>query len=335
IRRHDYLVNLLQTAVETLLFYHPAVWWVSREIRMEREHACDDLAVAACGDVLMYARTLAELEEMRASAAPQLAVAANGGSLLARVRRLLETPSQSPHRPTAWLASVIALIAVFSVWASAHTRLRAGDVASAAIERLREAYLSTEKNPASAGCPAHAAANHAGDAALTITDPRPIRVDIRADGAVSPQAEIADAAAAASQQPGESITPPTPLATQAPQTPEAPQTPPATPAPDAPDTSEPPDDDNTPRARQSQSAHMDYIDELAALGLTNLTIDQLIEMKSHGVTSDFIRGLRGAGYNVTKPSTLIALRDHGVTAAYVKEMSSLGFNNLSLEALIA
>jgi bla regulator protein BlaR1 len=50
IRRHDYLINLFQVAVETLLFYHPAVWWVSRQVRIEREHACDDLAVAVCGD---------------------------------------------------------------------------------------------------------------------------------------------------------------------------------------------------------------------------------------------------------------------------------------------
>ena len=46
IRRHDYLINLLQSLIETLLFYHPAVWWVSRQIRREREHCCDDLAVA-------------------------------------------------------------------------------------------------------------------------------------------------------------------------------------------------------------------------------------------------------------------------------------------------
>ena len=62
VRRHDYLVNLLQTAVETLLFYHPAVWWVSHRMRVEREHCCDDLAVAACGDAVRYARALAELE---------------------------------------------------------------------------------------------------------------------------------------------------------------------------------------------------------------------------------------------------------------------------------
>ena len=50
IRRHDYLVNLLQTLVETLLFYHPAVWWLSRRIRIERENCCDDLGGGVCGD---------------------------------------------------------------------------------------------------------------------------------------------------------------------------------------------------------------------------------------------------------------------------------------------
>src|SRR5882724_2008348 len=92
IRRHDYLVNLLQTTVETLLFYHPAVWWVSQQVREEREHCCDDLAVAVCGDVLTYARALAELEHLR-SFSPQLAVAANGGSLLRRIQRLVGSPA--------------------------------------------------------------------------------------------------------------------------------------------------------------------------------------------------------------------------------------------------
>ena len=65
IRRHDYLVNLLQTLVETLLFYHPAVWWLSRRIRAERENCCDDLAVSLCGDPVAYAAALAELEDLR------------------------------------------------------------------------------------------------------------------------------------------------------------------------------------------------------------------------------------------------------------------------------
>src|SRR5256886_15948312 len=58
VRRYDYLVNLVQSAIEILLFYHPAVRWVSRRVREEREHCCDDLAVAVCGDAHLYARAL-------------------------------------------------------------------------------------------------------------------------------------------------------------------------------------------------------------------------------------------------------------------------------------
>ena len=98
IRRHDYLVNLLQTLVETLLFYHPAVWWLSRRIRIERENCCDDLAVSLCGDPCTYARALADLEALRGPAR-SLAMAANGGSLLQRVRRLLGAPTSRRTRP--------------------------------------------------------------------------------------------------------------------------------------------------------------------------------------------------------------------------------------------
>jgi beta-lactamase regulating signal transducer with metallopeptidase domain len=106
VRRHDYLVNLLQTAVETLLFYHPAVWWVSAQIRRERENCCDDLAVAVCGNKLSYARALVDLEGLRAS--PRLALAATGGSLSKRVRRLI---GGAPGRPSRrfWVAGVLAL----------------------------------------------------------------------------------------------------------------------------------------------------------------------------------------------------------------------------------
>jgi Zn-dependent protease with chaperone function len=93
IRRRDYLVNLLQRMAETLLFYHPAVWWVSRQIRLERELCCDDIAVAASGDAVTYARALAGLESQR-SPRMTAAVAANGGFLVNRVRRLFD-PSQT------------------------------------------------------------------------------------------------------------------------------------------------------------------------------------------------------------------------------------------------
>jgi uncharacterized protein (TIGR03435 family) len=88
IRRHDYLVNILQSVAESLLFYHPAVWWVSGHIRTERELCCDDVAVSVSGDALTYARALAQLESYR-PVHLGAAFAANGGSLPDRIARLL------------------------------------------------------------------------------------------------------------------------------------------------------------------------------------------------------------------------------------------------------
>ena len=117
IRRHDYLVNLLQTVVETLLFYHPAVWWLSHRIRVERENCCDDLAVSLCGDPVAYAAALAELEGLRSSNRT-LALAATGGSLLQRVKRLLGAPSHAGRAP-GWLAAGLAVLVLSVLSASA------------------------------------------------------------------------------------------------------------------------------------------------------------------------------------------------------------------------
>jgi GWxTD domain-containing protein len=88
IRRFDYLVNVLQRAVEGLLFYNPGVWWISRVVRDERENCCDDVAVRVSGNAHAYAVALAALEQNRWSGR-ELAVAATGGSLVKRIRRLL------------------------------------------------------------------------------------------------------------------------------------------------------------------------------------------------------------------------------------------------------
>lgn len=88
LRRVDYLANLVQTAIETLLFYHPAVHWVGRQLRADRERACDDLVLDARVDRMDYARALANLELGR-QALPVLALAASGGALLGRIERIL------------------------------------------------------------------------------------------------------------------------------------------------------------------------------------------------------------------------------------------------------
>jgi uncharacterized protein (TIGR03435 family) len=110
VRRHDAVVNACQTAAETLLFYHPAVWWASARIREEREHCCDDVALSVSGDPVGYASALAELESWRVHN-PPLALAATGGSLLARITRVL-----TPSRPAgAGGATTAALVVAFVV----------------------------------------------------------------------------------------------------------------------------------------------------------------------------------------------------------------------------
>jgi TonB family protein len=88
IRRHDYLISVLQSVVEAVLFYHPAVWWVSQQVRRERECCCDDLAVTIGGNALAYAKALSTLETRRNSY-PEVVLGSNGGVLTMRIKRLL------------------------------------------------------------------------------------------------------------------------------------------------------------------------------------------------------------------------------------------------------
>lgn len=116
IRRHDYLINLMQSAVETVLFYHPGVWWVCRQIRIEREHCCDDVAVAVCGSPVVYAGALLKLECARS--APQLALAANDGDLKSRIQRVVGLPlaqTRSGGLAGVVVAGALAVLAVFAL----------------------------------------------------------------------------------------------------------------------------------------------------------------------------------------------------------------------------
>jgi beta-lactamase regulating signal transducer with metallopeptidase domain len=88
IKRHDYLVNLIQSAVEIVLFYHPSVWALSRRIRIEREQIADDLAVGMLGQPQLLAKALSELDQFQFDTT-QLAHAAHGGNLMSRIKRLL------------------------------------------------------------------------------------------------------------------------------------------------------------------------------------------------------------------------------------------------------
>lgn len=120
IRRHDYLVNLIQVGVETLLFYHPVVRWVSRDARRERELCCDDCAVHACGDALHYAHALTDLAALRrGETSPALGV--TGGDLAMRIERLISPRhAVAPRITSAMLASALCLSGMLAMASARH-----------------------------------------------------------------------------------------------------------------------------------------------------------------------------------------------------------------------
>jgi beta-lactamase regulating signal transducer with metallopeptidase domain len=244
IKRFDPLVNLFQVCVETLLFYHPAVWWLNKRIRAERENCCDDIAVEICGNAVEYARALAMMEECRS--APMLAMAANRGPLTERVLRILGL-----------------------------TRLRTG---------MRGMGIT-----ASVLC--LTAALVAGNALLGMAHP------------LVPRAIFAGRAEA------------TVSAAPAPQS--QPSAKPSAGAKAAPATA--------PHGEPTPSNAPSYIDGMASVGLNDLTIDQLIALKTQDVTPAYVRGLQAQGLHPTVDN-LISMKIQDVTPEYVKDLHAEGLN---------
>lgn len=120
IKRHDYLVNFLQTLVETLLFFHPGVHWISKQMRIEREYCSDDMAISVCGEPLAYAHTLADTASLcnkhRHHAIPTMAMAASGGDLKQRVLRLVDQHHCSAKEESSkFIASILIIASVLAI----------------------------------------------------------------------------------------------------------------------------------------------------------------------------------------------------------------------------
>lgn len=112
VMRHDYLINILQNVIEAIFYFHPAVWWLSSQIRIERENCCDDIAITICGNAMIYARALVSVQEM-AYYSPQLALAFAGSSrkkhLLLRVQRILNQPKSKLNMMEKVVSSTLVL----------------------------------------------------------------------------------------------------------------------------------------------------------------------------------------------------------------------------------
>ena len=140
VRRRDYAINLLQTVAEALLFFHPGVWWISRRIRQEREHCCDDAAIGIVGEPAAYAEALMTLASWR-QREWQPSLGAAQGSLLLRVRRLLnmDPEDEAPGRGgLAVLGAGVALAATVMVLSAASSATAQPTPANGENRRVRQ-----------------------------------------------------------------------------------------------------------------------------------------------------------------------------------------------------
>jgi beta-lactamase regulating signal transducer with metallopeptidase domain len=162
IRRHDYLVNLLQNVVEALLFYHPVVWWLSHRVRTEREHVADAMAAEAIGDPRRLAHALAALSELipAHAALPHAAPAAHGGSLMSRIQHLVRPGQQRLQAGRIALPALGIAAACMAFYAQAQIGKSDTDTKASHTAAAANAEASRARHAADAAA-AEAAAAHA------------------------------------------------------------------------------------------------------------------------------------------------------------------------------
>lgn len=344
VRRLDYLVNLLQTGAETLLFYHPAVWWVSRRIRAERENCCDDLAVAVCGDAVVYARALVELETMAAGRAPQMALAATGGSLADRVKRLLHAERGGRRNPGTGLAAVLVAFALATAWLCIQPQLHAASHAT-------EAASTTIQNAGQSGHPVSAKPQTKVKPKTPPPPPLPPPPPTPPT-AQKPKASYVREMAAAGYPhlsvnqliafKRQNVTPEyirgiraagfTPSANQL----LAMRLMGVTPAyakqmkAAFPDIS----------GRELIACHMQGIDpqtakQMNSLGLGKLSVHQMIAARIFKIDAATVRSLEGAGFRNLTFQQVMAARVQGVTPEFLRQLKAAGFANLTMRQAIA
>jgi beta-lactamase regulating signal transducer with metallopeptidase domain len=336
IRRHDFIVNLMQSVIETLLFYHPAVWWISRSIRIEREHCCDDLAVAVFGDPVQYARALTRFEELRLDA--QSVVAANGGSLIARIRRLVVARAESASWSSRWAAGA-ALITVIAV------------ILIAPALPLFANHDDQTPKPSSTPAPASQPApdktkdkNKECDKtnATVEVDASDVTPDETDDPSTDDNSDVPAMAAAMGMAhpviaPHIAISPDIAIAPMASMDIERMVS-------DALDQVGVMSKSDKQRRRKIgeggrlsvddlialRNAGVDpkYIEEMRAT-IGDLSLDDLVAMRLQGVTPAYIKEMAAAGYPHLSAHDLISMRIQGVTPKYVQDLANAGYKNLS------
>jgi len=315
IRRLDCFVNLLQIGVETLLFYHPAVWWVSQRIRTEREHCCDDEAIAVCGNAVDYARALTLMEEWRAT--PSLMMAANRSPLSQRIARLLGLSGPAGRLRVAGLAVGVACLAGALLAGNAFL-----GVAHAALGTGRPAQQEQGSSSVIVVRPtdAPAPAKRAGATAQASKDKDKAKEQQKVNDGTNKKESYMDAMEAAGFK---NLTADELIAMKIQG---------VTPAyiKEIHDLGMKPTADEFVGMRV-QGITPEYIREMRTIA-PNLSVDELIGMKVQGVTPEYATELRGLGLKAD-PDNLIGMKVQGITPDYVRGMQAIGLKPHSDELI--
>ncbi len=317
IRRWDYLGNLLQTAVECLLFFHPAVWWVSRRTRDVREFCCDEVAARTCADPAIYVEALLRMEEQRGERL-QLATALHGrgGSLLERVKQLLGEETTMEHE------------AMYGV--------RLGAVGTVVLALILGPAVASGHRSGHTGAQPPIAQNRAD----TVTSATPPTVPPNTRKVSSRQRETSrrDAGVAAAHAPA--VRPPSPDDAA------------STPSPHRDERKDEIGRDYLDRMRdagyvlnlnqdldtiiamRSMGVTADFAKAMAQAGLGTPTLHDLIGLKAVGVTPDYVAGLKSSSIPPRDFRDVISEKSLGVTPEYARAMAAIGLGTPTAHDLV-
>jgi len=299
IQRFDAFVNVFQVCVETLLFYHPAVWWLNRRIRAEREHCCDETAVTLCGNAVEYARALTLMEEWRS--APVFAMAANRGPLSERIRHLLGMNASGDRARKLGFAGgvlflVTAVLAGNALFGIAYLKPTAY-TGSGPIQRVLQS-ATPQAQPVRQAAPAPAAKPSAAQNPHPAEHPESAQSYIDGMKSVGLNDLSADDLIALKIQ---GVTPEYVRAIH--------------------DLGLQPDADGLVGLKV-QGVTPEYVKELRSLGFKP-DVDEIVGMKVQGVTADYVQQLKAVGIQ-PNADDIVGLKVQGVTPEYVRELQAAG-----------
>ncbi len=342
IRRWDYLWNLIQTAVESVLFFHPAVWWLSRTVRERRELCCDEIAVRSCSDATVYARALLRLEEQR-TIRLRMAMAFGGcrGSLLQRVKKVLGEDIAMENRMTSGVSAATAGALVIAL-------LLGPKIGQAVVTPVTPVtpVVAFATDASRISLPSPAEAPEALPAAPSLVPPAaaappaPMHPPKQKAAAIAPLPPHAAHAQALSS---------TMVAVNGGMTfvfREVQQESTSTTSSQMTGTAylegmrqagyplDLNNDLNQLVALKSIGVTPDYAKSMGAAGLGKPTLHELITLKSIGVTPEYAASMKQSGIAPKTFQELVTEKSIGVTPEYAAEMKQKGFGDLSMHELI-